>query len=590
MNMKKFIALLALGLQLYPALCFSALSAQDLAHIPQNNLLNNPGFESGPAYWTPTTGDTFVTTTSLPNRGNNAAVWTPSASAHVLTANNISYSQNAGPGGSNGVATCRYKTTAASFVFGISNGSGTLVSETLAASTSWALTPPLNFIFPNASGTNTVYPYITSGSTTAISIDDCFVMPADSYNTGSTIIVTPWVAYTPTFAGFGTPTSVSFFSREVGDTLEVKGNFTSGTTTATQAQIGLGFNGTASNVVVDTTKIAPGANVGRAGQTTTGSGFFDIGILAPTTNQSYVNVGFQGSATSILTPQNGNGINGSNATFSVFFSVPIAGWGNATSFNANMAALLSDWVAYTPTFQGFGTPSGVAFYSKKVGGDLLVNGVFTTGTVTGVQAQVTLGYNGVNANVIIDTSKIGVPTIAGAVAFGTGGTASYATVLVPTTNTNYLGFGVGGTSGGTSSLANGNAFQSGSVLTFQARVPIVGWSSATSAPIVNNSITTNAAGAWRVESAHVGFTSSTCSVASGTGFATASFTTGPTCAITFTVPFSGTPTCVVSGDNEATYNALYCRGAAYTGGNSVSCFTGGTQVGDNFSIICQGPR
>jgi hypothetical protein len=113
---------------------------------------------------------------------------------------------------------------------------------------------------------------------------------------------------------------------------------------------------------------------------------------------------------------------------------------------------------------------------------------------------------------------------------------------------------------------------------------------ASPAPILTNSITTNAAGAWRVESAHVGFTSSTCSVASGTGFATASFTTGPTCAITFTVPFSGTPTCVVSGDNEATYNALYCRGAAYTGGNSVSCFTGGTQVGDNFSIICQGPR
>jgi hypothetical protein len=166
-----------------------------------------------------------------------------------------------------------------------------------------------------------------------------------------------------------------------------------------------------------------------------------------------------------------------------------------------------------------------------------------------------------------------------------GGAGGYVKAVITNPSATYTysvgGSGAGGTAG-TSGTAGG-ASGSGAIY-------ITEYYQGQNAPILTNSITTNAAGAWRVESAHVGFTSSTCSVASGTGFATASFTTGPTCAITFTVPFSGTPTCVVSGDNEATYTALYCRGAAYAGGNSVSCFTGGTQVGDNFSIICQGPR
>jgi hypothetical protein len=45
--MKKFIALLALGLQLYPALCFSALSAQDLAHYRRHVCYDDVPTESG---------------------------------------------------------------------------------------------------------------------------------------------------------------------------------------------------------------------------------------------------------------------------------------------------------------------------------------------------------------------------------------------------------------------------------------------------------------------------------------------------------------------------------------------------------------
>lgn len=49
----------------------------------------------------------------------------------------------------------------------------------------------------------------------------------------------PWQSYTPTFTGFGTPTAVNFIWRQVGQDLEIKGSFTGGTTTATEARITL---------------------------------------------------------------------------------------------------------------------------------------------------------------------------------------------------------------------------------------------------------------------------------------------------------------------------------------------------------------
>lgn len=51
--------------------------------------------------------------------------------------------------------------------------------------------------------------------------------------------VSEWFSYTPTLTGFGTPSSVSFFYRRVGSSLEIKGAFTSGIPTATEARLSL---------------------------------------------------------------------------------------------------------------------------------------------------------------------------------------------------------------------------------------------------------------------------------------------------------------------------------------------------------------
>jgi len=63
-------------------------------------------------------------------------------------------------------------------------------------------------------------------------------------------------AYTPTFTGFGTPSSVNFWYRQVGDRLEIRGNFVTGTTTATPGLISL-----PSGFTIDTARINTTADV-----------------------------------------------------------------------------------------------------------------------------------------------------------------------------------------------------------------------------------------------------------------------------------------------------------------------------------------
>jgi hypothetical protein len=77
-------------------------------------------------------------------------------------------------------------------------------------------------------------------------------MPVNN-KANNTNILTAWTAYTPTFTGYGTPTSVEFWSRRVGDMLEVKGSWVCGTTTAVEGRITIGYNGTSANVSSDAT-------------------------------------------------------------------------------------------------------------------------------------------------------------------------------------------------------------------------------------------------------------------------------------------------------------------------------------------------
>lgn len=131
------------------------------------------------------------------------------------------------------------------------------------------------------------------------------------------------VAYTPTITGFGTASSVSFISRRAGDRLQVRGYFTSGSSTGVQARVSLGFNGTDSNVTVDNTKVSAKSLCG----------FFTIssagalsGCVLCTGGQGYITLGYQAAGSGGLTEQNGSSLIGSGQAAAFFFEVPISGW------------------------------------------------------------------------------------------------------------------------------------------------------------------------------------------------------------------------------------------------------------------------
>lgn len=139
--------------------------------------------------------------------------------------------------------------------------------------------------------------------------------------------VSDWQSYTPTLAGAGTVTSVSFWSRRVGSDLEIRGNFTTGTGTATTASITLGYNGSNGNVSLDTTKIPASSYVAfGTGYQSSGTSAYDWMLFGNSTAPGLLYVGYSSGTQGALNPINGSAMYASSTMYSFFARVPIAGW------------------------------------------------------------------------------------------------------------------------------------------------------------------------------------------------------------------------------------------------------------------------
>lgn len=137
--------------------------------------------------------------------------------------------------------------------------------------------------------------------------------------------------------------------------------------------------------------------------------------------------------------------------------------------------VITDWVAYTPTFTGFGTVSNVQIWSRRVGDTLYIRGRFTGGTSTATEARMTLGYAGTNSNVTSSSTKITNIQLAGFACFNAAG--NVANTLIES-NIGYITFGSQntGTVGGGLGKLNGNAtLGSGTVLSIMAEIPVDTW-------------------------------------------------------------------------------------------------------------------
>ena len=159
----------------------------------------------------------------------------------------------------------------------------------------------------------------TSASAYTLKVDGISVSPS-VYVYGTPI--TDWQSYTPTFTAFGTATNIEFQWRRVGSDVEIRGKFTLGVTTGSEARITLPPGLTSA----DTTRIPSIQIVGygvKNNNTTTQYAILQEPSVA------YHTLGTQSLATSGLTKSIGTDIGSTGQLFSYFAKIPIQGWSSS---------------------------------------------------------------------------------------------------------------------------------------------------------------------------------------------------------------------------------------------------------------------
>ena len=171
--------------------------------------------------------------------------------------------------------------------------------------------------------------HLTS-ATDAVYLDTLVIGP-DAVMEGA--IVTDWESYTPTYTGFGTVTSSEMEWRRNGDQLEVRGNFTTGTTTAVEARLSFP-NGYIAKAF---SSIRIAGNAIRVGSSAT---FFGDYVLSEP-SVSYFTFGVQAASSNGLTKALGTSFSSSTKE-TIFASTTIAEW----SANTVMASRAVEEYAY----------------------------------------------------------------------------------------------------------------------------------------------------------------------------------------------------------------------------------------------------
>ena len=125
-------------------------------------------------------------------------------------------------------------------------------------------------------------------------------------------------SYTPSnFQGFGTVTGINFKWRRVGDKMQIRGTFTSGTVSASEAQIGL------PSPYQSTSELPTLQAVGSAARSSVGAETFTM-LIEP--SKIYLTIGVADGARSGLVKQNANALIGAGEQLSIFAEIPIAQW------------------------------------------------------------------------------------------------------------------------------------------------------------------------------------------------------------------------------------------------------------------------
>lgn len=136
-------------------------------------------------------------------------------------------------------------------------------------------------------------------------------------------------------------------------------------------------------------------------------------------------------------------------------------------------AAIGEWQSYTPTFQGFGTPTGVEFQWRRVGSNVEIIGRMIAGTTTAVEPQVGLP-SGL-------TTKTSLPAISlvGDVAHSVANTTFFRDCAVCQPNKAYINFSqqTSMTNVLTIATSASGIFGTGTTIAIRVSVPIDQWTS-----------------------------------------------------------------------------------------------------------------
>jgi len=228
--------------------------------------------------------------------------------------------------------------------------------------------------------------------------------------------ITDWQSYTPTFNGFGTPTSVDMYYRRIGDSVQIYGRFAVGTPTAVEARIGLPSGMAVENsdlpkIVGEWIRNNSLANQVKQGRLTAAAGF------------TYLTFNYVDTATAAAagTQQTGFNIISPSEVMWINAFVQVQGWGSSVvmsdstdtrvvSFYANntsnqVLTAASTLVSFPNNISdSHGAWSGNNTYTVPVPGDYYVNMIATTTTgagdiyayVNNVQSNHILGMTNTN--------------------------------------------------------------------------------------------------------------------------------------------------------------------------------------------------
>lgn len=138
--------------------------------------------------------------------------------------------------------------------------------------------------------------------------------------------------------------------------------------------------------------------------------------------------------------------------------------------------VVSDWTSYTPTFEGFGTVTGMEMFYRRVGDSVLVKGAFTAGTVTAAAARISLPGVTISATAVPNIVQVG--TYARSAVGGPMGTVlANGNTGVGNQTWITLGRQDGSTAGLSTALANAIVGTGETIAFTTGPIPISGWSS-----------------------------------------------------------------------------------------------------------------